>query len=212
MMDFATMALQCGSGAPAEALYRIVSTESSFNPYAIGVVGGQLSRQPANKKEAIATAVYLERTGWNFSVGLAQINRYNLSKYGLDYESAFEPCANLRVAASVYNECFERAVKTVDIVTARLNAFSCYYSGNFSRGFMTDRNHNSSYVQRILRVNVGKTLISQSAAEAIPVVKVSEQGGDLQEKQKVHHVDDTRRLYTLNKYGSDERVKQLRGD
>lgn len=75
-------------------IQRIVTVESSFNPYAIGVVGGRLERrQPKTEEEAVVTAKYLANHGWNFSMGLAQINRYNLQKYGLDYHSVFDVCS-----------------------------------------------------------------------------------------------------------------------
>ena len=51
----------------------LVSVESAFNPWAIGVVGGAL-RQPRTRAEALATAKALQDAGWNFSVGLGQIN------------------------------------------------------------------------------------------------------------------------------------------
>lgn len=210
MIDFPVMALQCGSGMPTEALYRIVSTESSFNPYAIGVVGGRLSRQPISKREAVATALYLENANWNFSVGLAQINRYNLPKYGLDYESAFEPCANLRAAASIYTECFNRAAKTSDSATARLKAFSCYYSGNFSRGFLSD-GKNGSYVQKILRVDMNKLQPLGGAINVIPARKLKKQNSSAQEKRKMQGGDNVRRLYRLSEHNAREGIKQLRG-
>src|SRR3546814_5730950 len=76
---------------PAEVMQHVVRVESSFNPYAIGVVGGHLVRQPKSLPEALATVRMLEQGGYNFSVGLAQVNRKNLDKYGLDsYEKAFK--------------------------------------------------------------------------------------------------------------------------
>ena len=59
---------------PATAQALVVEVESGFNPHAIGVVGGALERQPRSRAEALATARRLQRSGWNFSVGLAQIN------------------------------------------------------------------------------------------------------------------------------------------
>ena len=38
----------------------------------------------------------LEAQGINFSMGLGQVNRTNLARYGLTYETAFDPCENLR--------------------------------------------------------------------------------------------------------------------
>ena len=74
----------------------------------------------------------------NFSLGLAQVNRYNLGKYGLDsYEKGFEPCANLTAGSKILAECYHRAGGDWG------KSFSCYYSGNFSTGFR------HGYVQKI---------------------------------------------------------------
>lgn len=123
---------------PMDVMRHVVQVESSFNPYAIGVVGARLVRQPRNLEEAVATAAKLERDGFNFSVGLAQINRYNLAAQGLDsYERAFDACPNLAAGARILAGCRERAGGDWG------KAFSCYYSGNFERGFL------DGYVQKI---------------------------------------------------------------
>ena len=41
---------------PHDIMHHVVRVESSGNPYAIGVVGGRLQRQPKNLAEAVATA------------------------------------------------------------------------------------------------------------------------------------------------------------
>ena len=70
--------------------------------FAIGVVGGRLARQPQNMEEALATARMLESKGYNFSVGIAQVNRANLGRYGLDsYRKAFDTCDNLAAGARI---------------------------------------------------------------------------------------------------------------
>ncbi|MEZ5665803.1 MAG: hypothetical protein R3E94_20085, partial [Burkholderiaceae bacterium] len=77
-------------------MQHVVRVESSLNPFAIGVVGGYLARQSRNLEEALATVRQLKVEGYNFSVGISQVNRYNLAKYGLKtYEQAFEVCPNL---------------------------------------------------------------------------------------------------------------------
>ncbi|MGK2911365.1 MAG: lytic transglycosylase domain-containing protein [Sphingobium sp.] len=115
---------------PIQVMRHVVEVESSFNPYAIGVVGGALVRQPENLAEAVATARDLEQRGYNFSVGLAQVNRHNLVKYGLSsYEQAFSVCSNLRAGTRILAECHSRAAGDWG------KAFSCYYSGNFSTGY-----------------------------------------------------------------------------
>ena len=114
----------------------VARVESSFNPYAIGVVGGRLVRQPVARDEAVATARSLEEKGFNFSLGVGQVNRHNLARYGLDYASAFDACANLRAGAAILTECYARASKSrPDSQAALRAAFSCYYSGNFETGF-----------------------------------------------------------------------------
>ena len=116
----------------------VARVESSFNPYAIGVVGGRLVRQPQSLPEAVSTANMLEQKGYNFSVGIAQINRYNLGKYGLSsYQAAFNVCDNVRVGSQILAECYGRSGDDLG------KALSCYYSGNFTTGFR------HGYVQKV---------------------------------------------------------------
>ena len=135
---FLALALACAPQVHADTARALVSVESAFNPWAIGVVGGALVRQPRHRAEALATARALQAAGWNFSVGLGQINVGNFDRLGLTIESAFEPCGNLAAMQTVLAECFDRAsrsaVKAVDQAALR-QALSCYYSGNFATGF-----------------------------------------------------------------------------
>ena len=143
---FLALALACAPQVHAETARALVSVESAFNPWAIGVVGGALVRQPRHRAEALATAKALRNAGLNFSVGLGQINVGNFERLGLTVESAFEPCANLAAMQVVLTECFDRASgsasKAVDQVALR-QALSCYYSGNFTTGF------EHGYVRRV---------------------------------------------------------------
>ena len=135
---FLTLTLACAPQVHTDTARALVSVESAFNPWAIGVVGGALVRQPRNHAEALATARALQAAGWNFSVGLGQINVGNFDRLGLTVESAFEPCANLAAMQTVLAECFDRAsgsaAKAADQLALR-QALSCYYSGNFATGF-----------------------------------------------------------------------------
>lgn len=171
MLDFPQLISECTEGVAPAFLERIVSVESSFNPWAIGVVGGYLARQPVTQGEAVATARALHEAGWNFSLGLGQVNRYNLSKYGLDYESVFKPCDNLRVTARIFAECLQRARGALPEEQAQKAAFSCYYSGNFTRGLQPEGVEQRSYVDRIMAVNT--TQPAADAAVAIPVIVTS---------------------------------------
>ncbi len=143
---------------PATVLRHVVHIESGANPYAIGVVGGRLPRQPRSLDEAVATARMLEATGQNFSVGIAQINRFNLKKYGLDtHEKAFDLCANLSVAARILADCYASASGNWG------KAFSCYYSGNFVRGIQ------HGYVRKVYdSISRGLDVVD-GGGEAIPL-------------------------------------------
>ncbi|CTP83761.1 lytic transglycosylase domain-containing protein [Xanthomonas graminis] len=144
---------------PAEVMQHVVRVESSRNPFAIGVVGGRLVRQPQNISEAVATARMLEEKGYNFSLGLGQVNRYNLVKYGLDsYEKAFKTCPNLQAASRILAECYSRSGGNWG------KSFSCYYSGNFETGFK------HGYVQKVYAsINQGRVQ-ADIPAGAIPLV------------------------------------------
>lgn len=152
--------MQCQDIAvPADVMHHVVQVESSFNPYAIGVVGGKLVRQPRTLAEAVSTAQMLEDRGYNFSVGLAQVNRYNLSKYGVtSYAQAFDRCTNLQAGSRILSECHERAKGDWG------SAFSCYYSGNFVTGFQ------HGYVKKIF-ASMGQA--SPMRERAIPVADAS---------------------------------------
>ena len=170
---FAELAAQCASDIHPTTLKAVLTTESAWNPYAIGVVGTSLTRQPTNLVEAVATARELERQGRNFSMGLGQVNRHNLAQYGESYETIFEPCRNLKAASGILKDCYLRAkVRMEDAQQALRAAFSCYYSGNFQRGFQPDQAGQPSYVQKVV-ANAGSTAL------AVPVVPaIAPQGGD----------------------------------
>ncbi len=141
---FSALAMACAPLVHASTAHALVAVESGFNPYAIGVVGGVLERQPRTVAEALATASELHVKGWNFSVGLAQINVRNFERLGLTVSTAFDPCQNLRAMQAVLAECFERSAPAAQPQTALRQALSCYYSGNFVTGFR------HGYVRRVV--------------------------------------------------------------
>lgn len=143
---------------PNEVMHHVVRVESAFNPYAIGVVGGRLVRQPRNVSEALATVRDLEAKGYNFSLGLAQVNRHNLKKYGLvSYETAFQSCPNLQAGSRILAECYGRAGGDWG------KSFSCYYSGNFVTGFR------HGYVQKVMASMRGPTPAPAPEVNAIAI-------------------------------------------
>lgn len=139
--------LACAPDVEPRTAQALIAVESTANPHAIGVVGGVLDRQPRTRAEALATAKALQTTGWNFSVGLAQINVHNVKRLGIDLDSALEPCTNLQAMQAILADCYERApadAQHQQSAQRRLRrALSCYYSGNFATGFQ------HGYVHRV---------------------------------------------------------------
>jgi type IV secretion system protein VirB1 len=140
---FLALATTCAPLIHPDTASALVAVESSFNPHAIGVVGGMLDRQPRSHREAMATIRSLQANGWNYSVGLAQINARNFARLGLGAASALDPCRNLAAMQVVLLECLHRHRDQVPQVALR-RALSCYYSGNAVTGFR------HGYVQRVV--------------------------------------------------------------
>lgn len=164
--------LACGPLAvPMDVMAHVVQVESSRNPFAIGVVDGRLLRQPRSLAEAVATVRMLEDRGYNYSIGLAQVNRVNFERFGLETpEAGFDACNNLAVGAKILAECLQRHDGRWG------DAFSCYYSGNPHTGY------EHGYVQKVFAtmsadgpgvatdVAVGEA-IPLAASEAAPAVQ-----------------------------------------
>ncbi|KFF42175.1 lytic transglycosylase [Pseudomonas sp. BRG-100] len=155
---FLALALQCAPSVHPATLTPIVKTESAFNPWAIGVVGGALPRQPQNLEEAVTTVKRLVKEGANFSIGLGQINRqhFDVTKS----EEVFDPCNNLRMTAKILGDCYASVATDKGTQQQALHkAISCYYSGNPRRGFKAEAQFGgSSHVQRVV-ANVESTTV-----------------------------------------------------
>jgi type IV secretion system protein VirB1 len=158
VIDLAALVLTCAPLVAPDTALALIHVESAGNPFAIGVVGGSLVRQPVNQAEATATVAALDAAGWNYSVGLGQINKRNFQRFGLTSATAFDPCANLTAMQGVLGDCFSRASLRATSQAALRDAFSCYYSGNFLTG------HRHGYV--------GKVLIAWSS-KLVPATTVS---------------------------------------
>jgi type IV secretion system protein VirB1 len=166
-LDFITLTQQCAPQVSPVTMAAIVRTESGFNPYAIGILHGRLVRQPRSEAEAVATAHSLAAGGWNFSVGLAQVNRANWPAYGLNDQRAFDPCRNLAAGAAILQRCFESAQHAqtdthADLQSALRASLSCYASGDFSTGYRT------GYVQRV--VSGARSAAFPSAPVVVPSI------------------------------------------
>lgn len=147
---FLALALKCAPDVAPDTMLRIVKTESGFNEWAIGVVGTPLKRQPTTREEALAAITQLHKANANFSIGLAQINKQYFSIK--DIEEILSPCTNLKMGSDILKDCYVRALKQSQTEQEALKkSFSCYYSGNYKRGFIKESN-GTSYVDRVVSV------------------------------------------------------------
>lgn len=138
--------LGCLVDVPAEQMSAIVRTESSANPYAVGIVGHKINRQPKDLHEAIELVTTLKDGGYNYSVGLAQVNQVNFDRYGLSSSNMFDKCSNLSAGSKILKACYDR-------YSDWSKAYSCYYSGNASTGF------DHGYVAKVL-ANISKPILT----------------------------------------------------
>lgn len=141
---------QCSNGVHPEVMQAVIDVESSFNGFAIGVVKGNLSRQPNNLQDALQAVNALQAKGKNFSVGFAQVNKTNFKRYGLTGADIFHPCKNISAGSLILRSCYDGAIKkTSDTNQALKMAFSCYYSGNYRTGFTQDFPNQKPYVYKV---------------------------------------------------------------
>ena len=171
--DFELLSKRCAPTVAVDTLRALVKTESDFNPYAVGVVGGSVDQPKAFHE--------LELSGANYSVGLAQINKKNFSKYGLDAAQALDACTNLKTASKILGACYAKAQrKGARGQQALHDALSCYYSGNFKTGYdhgYVNKVRNSAGLQaqvpsiaapeqkNLSGVNTSRPLISSSSQQ-----------------------------------------------
>lgn len=141
MIDFVVLAQQCAPQVDVNIASAIVKSESSFNPFAIGVNrAARLKKQPTSYEEAVTVAKRLISQGRNIDVGFAQINSANFKRLNLSVEQVFDPCTNLSAMQFIFNDCRNKA-KGKDIY----KAMSCYNTGNHSSGFR------NGYVAKVSR-------------------------------------------------------------
>lgn len=137
---------QCAPAVPPITVNALVRTESSFNPWAIGVnSASRLAKQPTSFNQAVQIADELLKGKASFDLGLGQINSKNLNYLNLTARQVLDPCTNLRALQTIFVDCFNRAkLKTDNGSQAAAMAFSCYNTGNFKDGF------NNGYVVKVL--------------------------------------------------------------
>lgn len=78
---------------PKAVTLAIAGIESGLNPWSLNIEGRPY--RFSSKEEALAKAREAQRKGRSFDVGIMQINRWWLDRYGISLEAAFDPLANI---------------------------------------------------------------------------------------------------------------------
>lgn len=130
------LAKKCSPTVSPTTMVTLIKTESKGNPLAIGLNGARLKSQPKTESQAVAWIKYLDKNGYNFDVGLGQVNIANIRKYKLKPEDLLQPCLNLQVSGYILTQNYIKAKKTTnDPQTALRKALSAYNTGNQKSGF-----------------------------------------------------------------------------
>ena len=166
MLDLAlvlALSQRCAPSVAPQTLAAIAHVESRFDPLAIGVNrNGARPARARDATEAAATARRLLGRGANLDLGLAQINSDNLDWLGLTVEEAFDPCLNLRAAATVLRAGYRPAGDSpADRQSALRIALSRYNTGDARRGLR------NGYVARVEQAAITLNLAEPGLAARV---------------------------------------------
>ncbi len=159
--DFTVLVAQCAPDIHPQTITSIVEKESSFNPWALNVNGLPTKQQPKpkTKEEAVRIASSFISDGKSVDLGYGQINSANMVRLGLSVEQVLDPCTNLKTAAFILKDNYERAVKKYGPGNEALTvALSVYNTGHENRGVI------NGYVDSVK---------SKAASYAVPPIWVT---------------------------------------
>lgn len=104
---------------PPAILVAIAKVESGFRPWVININhNGQSVKviNPRTYEEAVYYVNYLHQNGYNYDVGIGQINVANIRRFGIDPISLLDPCNNLMASAYILRENINRYGFTWDAI------------------------------------------------------------------------------------------------
>lgn len=186
-----SLAKSCQNVIEPEIVMRLINNESSGKPFSIGIQGLPSFDQPTNKKDAISSIKSLRKMGFNYSVGLMQVNHTNFKFAGLTHETAFNYCENIEGGAKLFKDCYDRASTKFEGKSKKFildSAASCYYSGNFTYGFKKEGKSQLSYVENFNR-NLKTASSSIPATGSSSQITKKEIKSKPQKKENVHSWD-----------------------
>ena len=127
------LARSCAPTIATEAMVPLVLTESAGDPLQINV-----NRGPRVRAASVADGAALVRrymaAGYTVDVGLAQINSANFARLGVTVEQVFDPCTNLKLAASILQQSYSVASRRYAGLDAISATYSLYNTGSLTRG------------------------------------------------------------------------------
>lgn len=104
---------------PPALLVAIAKVESGFRPWVININHNGMSVKVINPKsyeDAVYHVRYLHQNGYNYDVGIGQINVSNIRRFNIDPVLLLDPCNNLKVSALILRENINRYGYTWDAI------------------------------------------------------------------------------------------------
>lgn len=104
---------------PPALLVAIAKVESGFRPWVININHNGQSVKVINPKtyeEAVYYLNYLHQNGYNYDVGIGQINVSNIKRFRIEPVLLLDPCNNLMVSAHILRENINRYGFTWDAI------------------------------------------------------------------------------------------------
>lgn len=209
-MNFINAVHQCAPLVHEDTMVGIVKTESNFNPYAIAEIiklKGKtqvVSHLPKSKEEAEQIINRLQKENKNYSVGLAQINKTNFDRFGVNAYSLLDYCNNLRVSQKILQECYFK-YKNIN------RMLSCYYSGNPVVGFYEEKG-GSSYVSKVHNnfIRVSNSSVYDIKIPSLregqkDIILVKKGRKNIVHKKEIHKLNLFSIKYSFNNFSNEDK-------
>jgi len=122
----------CAPNVDHATMAGIVEHESGWHTYAIADYSTHpaTSYYPTDLGSAVLTVRLLHERGHHVAAGLAQINEINWSSTGLNEQTVFLPCANVRASDAILSSDYSRALKFAQSGDAALKLALSWYAGD----------------------------------------------------------------------------------
>jgi len=142
-LALANLITQCAPGIAPSTMAAIVQVESGGNPFAIDDNTTRRSYYPRDRGSAETLASQLTSAGHLVDAGIAQIDSMNFARLGVNVNTIFDPCTNLRAGSQILSSDYDFAKRRYGSGQIALrHAIGMYNTGRLDGG--------SGYVQQVL--------------------------------------------------------------